>query len=133
MVTQLSDAEHREHLEQLREVTPNVLPPEWREDSETGTFGGRVWRSRDGLLVLASMRVEDDGHSWLHLSFSRKDRLPSYRDCCRVKRVFIGPKNKAIQVFPSEDEHVNFHPRCLHLFHRLDGDSLPDFRDGTTL
>jgi hypothetical protein len=78
--------------------------------------------------VILSARREEDGHDWLHVSLSRADRLPDYDDLCKVKRDWVGRFRKAIQVFPPEDEHVNVHPRTLHLWGCLSSDPLPDFR-----
>jgi len=87
-------------------------------------------RHPDGRQVMISVLIEADGHPWLHVSLSRRSRLPSYADLTDTKRAFVGADRKAIQVFPAEAEHVNCHPYCLHLWCRLDGDSLPDFSRG---
>ena len=67
---------------------------------------------------------------WLHVSVSRRDRIPSYEELNEVRRIFVGAGLKAIQVFPALKEVVNHHPFCLHLFASLEErDPLPDFRD----
>lgn len=80
------------------------------------------------LMVVVSGCVERDGRRWVHVSYSRPRRLPSYDDLVLVKERFIGPDRQAISVHPRRDEHVSLHPHCLHLWHCLDGDGLPDFR-----
>lgn len=80
------------------------------------------------LAVLCTARVELDGQRWIHVSCARPDKIPTWNDMALVKRVFIGEERKAVQVMPPIAEHVNFHPRCLHLFSCLDRDPLPDFR-----
>ncbi len=85
----------------------------------------------NGLRVLMDVGMEYDGKRWLHVSLSRKGRLPSYDDMCAVKNLFIGPDKMAIQVFVPSAQHVNIHPTCLHLWHCIDGDVLPDFTQGT--
>lgn len=82
------------------------------------------------LMVIVTGTLEDDGKRWLHVSASRPARVPSYRDLCMVKSIFIGDSRKAVQVFAPASEHVNIHPYCLHLWSCLDGDGLPDFRSG---
>jgi hypothetical protein len=42
--------------------------------------------------------------------------------------MFVGSARKAVMVLPAEEEHVNIHPFCLHLYSPLDRDPLPDFR-----
>lgn len=85
---------------------------------------------KDGLFIIASIQKELDNKQWIHVSFSRQNKLPSYNDLKLVKNVFIGKDKKAIQIFPEDDAHVNLMPNCLHLWHCLDGDPLPDFTWG---
>lgn len=87
-----------------------------------------------GLMVVVSGDVEEDGRRWLHVSVSRRSRVPGYDDLLLVKRLFIGELRQAIQVFPPRDRHINIHPYCLHLWSCLEGDGLPDFaRGGNTI
>jgi hypothetical protein len=81
----------------------------------------------NNLTVIASTNIEKDGKEWLHVSLSRERRIPLYSDIIKVKKIFIGKDKKAIQVFPEEKNHVNIMPFCLHLWHCLDEDSLPEF------
>lgn len=91
---------------------------------------GAAYRSEDGLVVIMSRAVEQDGREWTHLSFSRRSRMPSYRDMVLVKSVFIGPDKDAIMVLPRKSRHVNIHEHCLHLF-TTEEMPLPDFTHGT--
>lgn len=93
---------------------------------------GSAWENKSlGLFVIESTHREQDGKLWLHVSLSRKSKLPSYDDIKIVKSVFIGDNNEAIQVFPKQENHVNIHPNCLHLWHCLEGSPLPDFTNGS--
>lgn len=80
------------------------------------------------LMAIITGATEADGKRWVHVSYSRPSRMPSYFDGVQVKRDFLGPERKAIAVFAPEDEHVSIHSYCLHLWHCVDGDGLPDFR-----
>jgi hypothetical protein len=82
------------------------------------------------MTVIFSGMVEADGKRWLHVSCAHGNRLPSWDDLKLVKETFIGRDRKAVQVFPSQEEYVNVNPYCLHLWHCLDGDGLPDFTSG---
>lgn len=84
----------------------------------------------DNHLSVITGIEEHDGSEWLHVSFARPDRLPSWNDLKEVKDLFIGRNTTAIQVFPRADKYVNKHPYCLHLFSCLKEDVLPDFTDG---
>ena len=90
---------------------------------------GHAFKKND-LNVIVSINRELDEKLWLHVSFSYPDRLPPYEKLIQIKNIFIGPDKKAIQVFPQEKEHVNLMEFCLHLWHCIDGDSLPDFAWG---
>lgn len=81
-----------------------------------------------GLRVILSYSTERDGKIWQHVSVSREGRVPSYEELCMVKETLVGPEKGAVQVFPPKEEHVNYHPYCLHLWHCCDGNPLPDFR-----
>jgi len=106
-------------------------------------FDGNEWRltdsmangiralSSDGIKVIAEVEMQLHDATldpWIHVSFSREDRMPDYADMKRVKDRFIGKKRKAIMVMPPESEHYNFHKHCLHWFSPLTRDPLPDFR-----
>lgn len=81
-----------------------------------------------GLLVICTAAREADGKRWMHVSMSRRKRLPSYDDMCLVKDVFVGRERMALQVFARKSQHVNINPYVLHLWSCLDGDPTPDFR-----
>jgi hypothetical protein len=105
--------------------------PSWKAMPEKDTMDGRWWVSTDKLKVLVSVGQELDGKFWLHVSFSRKDRLPSWFDIKRVKDAFIGETKTAYQVLPPKSHYVNIRETVLHLWHCLDGDVTPDFTRGT--
>ena len=92
-----------------------------------------AFRGPNGLLVITSdpFTFPDEIGTWVHVSMSRVDKIPSYEDMALVKKLFIGRKWDAIQVFPRESEHVNIHPFCLHLWGRRDERSHPEFTMGT--
>jgi len=83
-----------------------------------------------GLTAIFSVEYHG-GMCWLHASIARIDKIPDYKDLCKLKKEFIGPNLAALMKLPKESEHVNIHPYTLHLFSCLDGDILPDFTDGS--
>ena len=85
-------------------------------------YSGRV------MVIMSGQR--EDSKRWLHVSFSRPNRMPDYDDITMVKRAFIGDDVKAIMIFPERKYYVNLHPYCLHLWSCLDGDGLPEFSHG---
>jgi len=91
---------------------------------------GAAYVRGDGLKVITSISTEEDGKRWLHVSCSRRARLPSYDDLTAVKAAFVGADREAYQVFARASKHVNLMPFCLHLWCCLDGPVLPDFTRG---
>jgi hypothetical protein len=111
------------------EHVPRVLPPNWRV-VQVGV-DGVSWRSDSlGIAVIMSGATEQDGKRWLHLSLSRKSRLPSWDDVRLVKNLFLGRERLAVQVLPPESRYINIHPHVLHLWSCMDGDAVPDFARG---
>jgi hypothetical protein len=113
-------------------IAGEKLPPGWTR-REAGGYDG-VWDNMSmGMRVIYSLaRYRNDNFRlWVHLSISHRVRIPYYDDLVYLKRNWLGDEVNAIMVLPKESEHVNIHPRCLHLFHCVSGDGLPDFTLGT--
>ena len=106
---------------------PTILPPNW---IERDWHGVPVFYEESGLKVLADIAMKPDCRNWLHVSFSRKDRLPSYRDLMKVKELFFRDL-LAIQIFPKPEDHVNIHPFCLHLWACEDQALIPEMSFGS--
>ena len=87
---------------------------------------GYAYKLNNGLIVIISGAIEDDWKRWIHVSLSRKSRMPEYRDITLVRNIFLSNK-KTIMILPEDIFHVNIHPYCLHLWHCIDGDQLPEF------
>lgn len=107
----------------------NAVPKHYRKIADA--LDGEAWEY-NGLKVIRSGE-ERNGKKWIHVSFSRKSKMPSYDDMVRVKRDFIGEHGKAIMVLPEAKNHVNIHPFCLHLYHCEGDDGLPEFSWGGTI
>lgn len=106
---------------------PRVLPSGWRVIP--GGDGAKYVRP-DGLSIIVSGSFELDGKRWLHVSCARADRLPSWEDLRAVKDQFIGKDKLAVQVLPPQEKYISIHAYCLHLWHCLDVDPVPDFARG---
>lgn len=78
--------------------------------------------------------TESSSHkrTWIHASISHETRMPEYEELKMLHNMFIGSERFAYQLFVPTAKHVNCHPRCLHLWARLDGEAVtPDFTQGT--
>lgn len=109
-----------------RPDVPRVLPFGWERGPDM--YDAARFRGPRGLRVIVTEGLERDGKRWRHVSVSKRDQLPSWDDLKAVKDLLIGSEALAIQVLPRASEYVNIHPHCLHLWHCLDGDPVPDFR-----
>lgn len=99
-------------------------PSHWKEQPsfifppDSGNIAGRVWEHMlVPIRVIRSLaRMKDDYGTWIHVSVSRKDKIPSWQELTKVKDEFLGPSAEAIQVLPSKADYVNLHNFCLHIW-----------------
>lgn len=83
--------------------------------SEPGqTFGAFTILGPCGmeLLVIATDGLDT---GWEHVSVSGR-RIPNWEEMMFIKRLFWAPEECVVQYHPPENEYVNCHPRCLHLW-----------------
>ena len=108
-------------------VTYSKPTPGWVLDSSSRNH--EMWISKRKRLAIMTSIEEHDGKLWRHCSISHHNRMPSYDEIAYMHRHWMGPTIPAIMIFPSEDNHVNTHKHCLHLFACLDaaGNGLPEF------
>ena len=67
--------------------------------------------SHKGMLAIISL--END--LW-HMSLSRRDRDPTYYEIKKARYDLLPNSITVAQIFPPEDEFVNVHEHCFHLF-----------------
>ncbi len=115
----------------LHEAIPRVLPDGWQYIQRFGD--GSAYSYRNGLRVIVSTGPFPDGRDWMHISVSRKDRIPSYDDLKFVKNTFA-EKRFGYQVFPPPGDNVNIHDFCLHVWVPLTGEPpMPNFGEEGTI
>ena len=126
---EITEAQYRECVELSIKYAPAVLPVGWRKSFNPPPFQDQhVYESGHGLKVIFTAdNLAGDGKIWLHVSLSRRSRIPTYEDMKEVKEIFVGRNRQALQIFPPESQHVNIHPYCLHLWCAIEGDGLPEF------
>lgn len=114
----------------LSQFIPRVVPAGWEVIQAFGD--GLAYRHRTGLRVIVSTAEFEDERTWMHISVSRKDRIPSWDDMKFVKNTFA-ETCFGYQVFAPPSAHVNIHDFCLHIWVPLSGSPLPDFGAGGTI
>ena len=61
--------------------------------------------------------VASDGLGWEHVSVSiQGKKMPGWNLMCYVKDLFWDKSDIVIQYHPAEEDYINFHPACLHLW-----------------
>lgn len=63
------------------------------------------------LVVIAS-----SGEGWDHVSVSRRNRPPNWREMEFIKRLFFKDDEVAMQLHVPISDHIDVHPNCLHLW-----------------
>lgn len=53
---------------------------------------------------------------WDHISVSLSHRCPTWQEMCFVKDFFFHPSECVIQYHPPEEDYINTHKYCLHLW-----------------
>lgn len=95
-------------------------------------FGPDGWTlvELNGYASVIVTVADADGEEWIHASFARDDRMPTYADLKLLHAAVFGD-GWAYQVFAPPSDHVNIHEYALHLWGRLDGAPvLPNFAEG---
>jgi len=88
--------------------------------SSTAASGNNGWFAfkREGREVRC---LASDGVGWEHVSVSIQGRkMPSWNLMCYVKDLFWSKDDVVVQYHPAEEDYVNWHPACLHLWRPTD-------------
>ncbi len=83
-----------------------------RRNSSCGSFV--IPRNGARFCVL----VSDTDGGWDHVSVTilNEERCPTWEEMCWVKSLFFKPNECVVQFHPPQDDYVNCHPYCLHLW-----------------
>ena len=103
---------------------PMNLPTDWSRLPSVIPGVEMFEIAHQGLRMAASVEFHN-GQNWIHVSVSRRSKMPSYDDLKKVKHDFIGDDRAAYQAFPRAAEHVNLHEFCLHLWCPTGRDPFP--------
>jgi len=105
-------------LDAFRDTSPVVVDRYGSTGDETcGAFLVPSPIDRQLMRVIASV-----GMGWDHVSVSRSSRCPNWPEMEHVKHLFFRDDETAMQLHVPRDDHVNFHPHCLHLWRPLVGE-----------
>lgn len=76
---------------------------------------------KEGVFQKGELRiiVSLDAGLW-HISISHPSRLPTYEELKEARYVFAPDNIYMAQIFPPQDQFINVHPYCLHLYQLSD-------------
>lgn len=84
-------------------------------DASYGNNGAFLLKTKDGVDLFV---IVSDGAGWEHASVSpaNRTRCPTWEEMCFVKDAFWEKHETVVQYHPAEENYVNMHPYCLHLW-----------------
>lgn len=90
-------------------------------DSSFGATGAFLVIGPHGreLQIIASDGSDPEGQGWEHVSVSLAKRPPNWEEMCFVKNLFWTPDECVVQYHPAQDDYINCHPNCLHLWRNV--------------
>ncbi len=69
------------------------------------------------LRVISGTEAEArENRGWEHVSVSCRNRVPTWSEMSQIKRMFWGNDEQVVQIHPREEDYVNQHQFCLHLW-----------------
>lgn len=96
------------------------LPEENRKKGSPYYENGGVFEYKRGNLLF--FIIAASGFGWEHVSVTikntkeEKQRCPSWNEMCQVKDLFWEKNDWVVQYHPAEEDYVNNHSYCLHLW-----------------
>ena len=94
-----------------------------RHDREALEYYGTSGNDKAGAFFVPSpvdralmSVVASADAGWDHVSVSRKNRTPNWREMTHVKELFFQDTETVMQLHVPAADHVNYHPHCLHLW-----------------
>ena len=80
-------------------------------------FGDSPVPGCEGAFQIGDLRViACNGEGWDHVSVSREDRIPTWDEMEKIKRMFFREDETAMQLHVPPSRHINCHPHVLHLW-----------------
>lgn len=100
----------------VERVLRSTPPKGWRALKEGVLVDRVVAYERLDIVVIESIDKMNDGQRWHHLSVSRHDKLPTWKELRRVRDAFLGEETEAIHAIPNKADYVNVHKYCMHVW-----------------
>lgn len=89
----------------------------------------RIETDADPLCAIVTVdlygEAVDGAGAWLHMSCSRARRMPTWDDLVLAREELGFGERIFVQLLPPVKYWLNIHNYCLHVFHRLDAETVP--------
>lgn len=99
----------------IDEKRPAVIPPGWRPVPNLPE--GAIYKiTVGGLAVMVSFSTIEDGRKYLHISFSRPDRIPSWEEMrdALYDLPWVNCAKEIFMTLPPKQDYVNLNPNVMH-------------------
>lgn len=96
-------------IEEIRKTPNLIIEAETENDGLGGKYYDRI--NNKWLNFIFSYQM-----GWEHLSVSMPSKTPSWDQMCMMKDVFWNKDEACVQYHPKEEDYVNMHPHCLHIW-----------------
>ena len=97
-------------MDEIRKLPRTII-----EQESMDGFGAMVQLLSTGKNRMATVQGSW-GCWWDHISVSFTNRTPTWDEMAEVKKMFFRPDEVCFQIHPAEDDYVNYHPYCLHIW-----------------
>ncbi len=100
------------------EFLPYLIQTEWAR-RQLGVYNNRwnaVMQIPCGLYRLRI--IASIGQGWDHVSVSLEKRMPTWDEMEFVRKKLFKPDEVVWQYHVPEDDHINIHPNCLHMWRK---------------
>ena len=113
------------------------VPEQWRFTHGSSPFSSSKADGNNGVFYIPHQKIRNyqyrviasDSLGWEHVSVclvknKHKDvpRCPTWEDMCHIKDRFWDKTDLVVQFHPPEEDYVNNHDYCLHLWRSTEGE-----------
>lgn len=100
-------------IEEIKNTRNLFVEAETSNDGMGGYYYDSISEKRLNFIFSYQM-------GWEHLSVSMPSKTPSWEQMCRMKDIFWNKDEACVQYHPKEEDYVNMHQHCLHIWKPTD-------------
>lgn len=96
-------------IEEIKKTPNLIIEAEAKNDGMGGRYYDKI--NNKWLNFIFSYQM-----GWEHLSVSMPSKTPTWDQMCMMKDIFWNKDEACVQYHPKEEDYVNMHPHCLHIW-----------------